>query len=221
MAGSRFLIGVTAHFGYPQPENGFIAASFDATDYCCRCGIGGLQNAPFRFRSEPKTRHSQFLQLNWIFDEFFVRPAVREALEGAGITGTSFGPAVHHRTGAKLGSIEQLRITTVLAPALDTTELQRVTCKRDNEEPPTPEAQQAALRYSPAYPYCGRVKYHWPEALCFRSSAFDSAPDVVKSYEWFGSGGGAARAVLVSERFEALLREQRWRGLYVKRVMLL
>ncbi|MEI9950198.1 MAG: hypothetical protein WDO74_14780 [Pseudomonadota bacterium] len=212
MTDRRYRIWATAHFGYPQPEEGYVAASYDTGAYCDRCGIGALQRAPFRFRAEPKARHSHFLQLNWIFDEFFVRPDVRDAIEHAGLVGVSFAPVVYHRSGTVLSSIEQLQVHGVLTPALDTSGLQTVTCKADNEEPSDPFPMQAALRYPPDYAYCGRIKYHWPKALSFRRGAFVAAPDVIKSWEWFGSGGRASRAILVSERFAELVRKHRWRG---------
>jgi hypothetical protein len=157
-----YQLYATGHFGYPQPESGYALATYDST-YCDRCGIGGVQRIPFRFRSEPKVRHSQFLQLNWVFDEFFVRPEVEAGLKEAGITGVTFGPALHHSTGRPLETIQQLTISSVLSAALDTVGLQPVTCKPDNEEGP-PWYGGGQPRYSPDYPYCGRVKHHWPKA---------------------------------------------------------
>ncbi len=63
------------HHGYPQPEDdfGYFDASYDLSNFCRICGIGAVQNAPLRLRAEPKAPHSQFLQLNWVFDEFFIR----------------------------------------------------------------------------------------------------------------------------------------------------
>src|ERR1700722_5708817 len=69
-----YRLQATGHFGYPQPEVGYESWVYDPNSYCGRCGIGGAQRNPFRFRSEPKARHSKFYQLNWVFDEFFVRP---------------------------------------------------------------------------------------------------------------------------------------------------
>jgi hypothetical protein len=221
MTNRRYVIGATSHFGYPQPENqGYMEASYDTSGYCDRCGVGAVQRAPFRFKAEPKARHSHFLQLNWIFDEFFVRADVREAFERAGLLGVSFLPAVHHRTGVPLSFVEQLQVHSVLSLALDTPDLQTVTCKPENEEPPLPLPMQASLRYLPDYPYCGRVKYHWPKILSFRAEAFVAAPDVIKSSEWFGSGGSASRAVIVSERFAELAEENGWRGISVEQVNL-
>jgi hypothetical protein len=202
----------TGHFGFPQPESGFALATYDST-YCDRCGIGGVQRIPFRFRSEPRARHSQFLQLNWVFDEFFVRPEVETGFKKAGVSGVAFGPALHNRTGQVLETVQQLMVLSVLPAALDVVGLQPVTCKPDNEEGPSWYGD-GQPRYAPDYPYCRRIKYHWPQtqALRFRPQAFAAAPDIVKSFEWFGSGGSAYRAILVSERVVETVEKYRWRG---------
>jgi hypothetical protein len=44
----------TWHHGYPQPEDEYMAATYDLTDYCPECGIGAKQNAPFCMKSEPR-----------------------------------------------------------------------------------------------------------------------------------------------------------------------
>ena len=208
-----YQLYATGHFGFPQPESGYAVATYDS-DYCDRCAIGGVQRIPFRFRSEPKARHSQFLQLNWVFDEFFVRPEVATSLKEAGITGVTFGPALHDKTSRALGTIQQLMISSVLSAALDIDGLQPVTCKPDNEEGP-PWCGGGEPRYPPDYPYCGRMKYHWPQtrALRFRPRPFQLAPDIVRSFEWFGSGGSASRAILASERVIATIEKNRWRGI--------
>ncbi|MFY9825628.1 MAG: hypothetical protein WAM82_29915 [Thermoanaerobaculia bacterium] len=212
-------------FGYPQPVDDYREITYDVSQYCDHCGIGGVQNAPFRLRSEPKARHSQFVQLNWVFDEFFVRREARQGLTAAGLTGFDFRPAVIHRKDRPSGEIEQMEILSVLQPALNPTGLQTVTCKERNEEweskrrrfpnwrPPVAESNS----------YCGRVKFHLEsrEPLRFDRSALAAAPDVVKSHEWFGSGGSAFRLVLVSQRFRRVVLEAKWRGLFFEPVELI
>ena len=208
-----YLLGVTSHFGYPQPEDSYVYTTYHTSDYCDRCGIGGKQRAPFRFRAEPKARRSHFLQLNWVFDELCVRPPVRDILEKAHVSGIAFGRAVLHKTGRPLESIVQLLVPTLLPPGLVVDGLQPVTCKPNNEEPPLPLPMQASLRYPPDYPYCGRVKYHWPSRLRLRRATFRAASDFAKSSEWFGSGGSASQAILCTGRVIGLVRKHRWRGL--------
>ena len=53
-------LSALGHHGYPQPEEdlGYHDATYDVSDYCPICGIGGVQNAPFRLRAELKASHS-------------------------------------------------------------------------------------------------------------------------------------------------------------------
>ena len=213
-----YVVGATSHFGYPQPEDGYARATYDVAGYCERCGAGGVQRRPFRFRSEPKPSHSQLLQLNWIFDELFVRPEVPDVFERERVTGVGFGPALHHRTGRALKGIQQLIILTILQPGLQTDGLQTVTCKPDNEEARSEFG--GPKRYPPDYPFCGRVKYHWRQPLAFAPHTFAEVPDIAKSHEWFGSGGAANRAILVSGRVVDLIKAHKWRGLRTEPVAL-
>lgn len=211
--------------GYPQPEDDYREITYDVSQYCDHCGIGGVQNAPFRLRSEPKARHSQFVQLNWVFDEFFVRREARQGLTAAGLTGFDFRPAVIHRKDRPSGEIEQMEILSVLPPALNPIGHQRVTCKERNEEWEIKRRRFPNSRSLVEEPnsYCGRVKFHLEHRglLRFDRSALAAAPDVVKSHEWFGSGGSAFRLVLVSQRFSRIVLEAKWRGLSFEPVELI
>ena len=163
-------------------------------------------------RAEFKASHSQFLQLNWVLDEFFLRDKARQGLRSAGITGIEDLAPVLHKKDRPSEQVVQMVVTTTLPPALDTTGLQSVTCKPRNEEWSPGRKGQSA---EPArQPYCGRLKY---AGMCkgpyrFARSAFVGAPDVVKSHEWFGSGGAAFRLVIVSQKFRQAVVAGKWRG---------
>ncbi len=202
----------TGYFGYPQPEGTYALETYDDS-HCDRCAIGGNQVAPFRMRSEPNARHSQFLKLNWGFDEIFVRPEVRLVFESLAFEGFEFESVLHHKSGKALETIHQLRIHSTLPVALVPDGLQTVTCKPNNEEG-LPWYGGGQPRYAPDYRYCGRVRYHWPQSqpLRFYANAFSTAPDIVKSLEWFGSGGSASRAILASERVIAVIENNGWCG---------
>ena len=94
-------MGATRHTGYPQPEDEYQYQVYDPNDYCDRCGIHPTQAAPFRLKLAPTVRDS-FRQLNWVFDEFFVTPQVRELFDRAGITGVGYGPCIQHSSGRPL-----------------------------------------------------------------------------------------------------------------------
>lgn len=210
-----FLVSASGHHGYPQPEDdsGYIDATYDAESCCPVCYIGKVQVAPFRLRTEPKASHSQFLQLNWVFDEFFVRATARDGLVSAGITGIQFLAPVLHKRNTPSEQIVQMRVQTVLMDALDTTGFQPVTCKPMNEEwfPSkwsTPDKESNR-------PFCGRIKYHATHRGPYRfaQEAFIGAPDLVKSSEWFGSGGIAFQQIIASQRFRQVVTKAKWRGL--------
>lgn len=225
--GEWFILSARGHHGYPQPEDDFsyIEATYDISNYCRHCGIGGKQNNPFRLRTEPKARHSQFVQLNWVFDEFFVRCEAREGLLASGLTGIDFVPAILHTKSLQYTEVEQLRVLSQLPPALDSSGLQTVTCKEHNEEWESikrrfPKYQDASLNENP---FCGRVKYHLMHRgqMRFERTAFHDVPDVVKSHEWFGSGANAFQLVLVSQRFRQVVEKAKWRGVEFEPVELM
>jgi len=210
-----FLVSALGHHGYPQPEDdfGYIDVTYESGSCCPVCRIGKVQVAPFRLRTEPKASHSQFLQLNWVFDELFVRATAREGLISAGITGIKFLAPVLHKRNTPSEQIVQIKIQTILVDALDTTGFQPVTCKSMNEEwrpnkwiTPDKESNR---------PFCGRIKYHSMHRGPYRFAreAFIGVPDLVKSTEWFGSGGGAFRRIIASQRFRQVVTEAKWRGL--------
>lgn len=202
------------HHGYPQPEDdfGYVQATYDVSGYCPTCGVGGVQRAPFRLRSEPKATHSQFVQLNWVFDEFFLRSAAREGLRRAGIRGIDFVTPLLHKKNQPSETLTQMVVQTTLPPALDAHGLQPVTCRPRNEE--WNPAHPLAYQRLEGRPYCGSLKFHMMRRGPFRfhRSAFAIAPDVVKSHEWFGSGGAADRIVIVSQRFRQTVLAAKWRG---------
>lgn len=219
------VMSALGHHGYPQPEDGFefMSATYDVSDYCVRCGIGAVQNAPFRLRDEPKAPRSQFLQLNWVFDEYFVREDAAAGLISAGLEGLQLRPVILHSKNRLSAQVKQMEIRTVLPRALDLSLHQAVTCKSENEEGDN-EAVIARVRQARwgHVSYCGRVKYHKEHRgpLRFDQRSLIGAPDVVKSFEWFGSGGAAHRLVLVSQRFRRTVQEGKWRGLAFEPVVL-
>lgn len=64
------------HHGFPMPDldDGYLECTYDTTNMCIECGIGASQRAPFRMSGEPKWGRNDILQLNWVFDAFFVTP---------------------------------------------------------------------------------------------------------------------------------------------------
>lgn len=95
--------------GYPQPEEdfGYLSATYDLTDYCSKCGNGCRQVRPFRLKSIPLLKRS-VMQLNWVFDEFFVSHEVwTEVFKPFGI---ECWPVIAHKSGEQVESLVQLKI---------------------------------------------------------------------------------------------------------------
>lgn len=65
------------HHGYPQPdehESRYLSVTYDLSGWCSMCGTGLRQKAPLQMKAEPKWGRRGILQLNWVFDEYFVTP---------------------------------------------------------------------------------------------------------------------------------------------------
>jgi hypothetical protein len=173
--------------GYPQPhedEFGYLQATFDLTDYCPVCGIGLRQKAPFQMKGEPQWGRRAILQLNWVFDEFFVKPDVwMTVFKPYGVGQRS----VENRAGRTLETVVQLVVDEVVP--LDTSGLASETCSS-----------------------CGRVKYlpitRGPIAPLIKQPK----GSMIKSAEYFGSGASAYREVIASRELAAAIRSAEVRG---------
>lgn len=171
---------------YPQPEDNFdyFGTTYNRPDFCEHCEVGKVQKAPFRMRREPKWGRRHVMQLNWVFDEFFIRPEVwHDVFRPFGV---GCRPVLKHHTGQELTSVVQLDVALVADAPLCLEGYPTETCTA-----------------------CGQVKY---QPICRGFfPAFDGEPgaDLFKSREWFGSGGSGNRAVMVSHRlFQAIEAHQ-------------
>lgn len=184
----------TSHFGYPQPEEdfGYKHVTYD-NGGCISCGIGFRQIAPFRFRKQPTMRHSKIIQLNWVFDEYFVTQEARSQLEASELTGLGFDEVLLHRSGNSIQTWSQMLVSQTLPPILRTSALALEAC-----------------------PACRQTKFNNPmgEQFVLAKPIPESTPDIIRSVEWFGSGSSAHRLVIVSKRFVQFARSNNWRGLH-------
>jgi len=166
------------HCGYPQPDEDYLSATYDLSAYCTVCGIGAKQRAAFRMNNEPNWRNNGILQLNWVFDEFFVKPIVWEMVfEPLGIPCRS----VLNNEGAELKNVVQL---TTTADEVDvvTDQLKAHRCES-----------------------CGRLKYEPVVRGWFPSLRTMPGLDLAKTKQHFGSGKRSFKGVLISQRCAAKL----------------
>ncbi len=188
-AGARWLeLMPEWHHGYPQPEDGFAFRNitYRLGSVCRTCGVGGIQVAPFRFTREPQWGRRHILQLNWIFDEFFVRPDVYEQVfKSEGIRSMD---AVKNRNGQALQTVVQIRVEQIVNTRV-------------------PEQMEPAECSE-----CGRSKYRPSGHGVFPPLEDEPSAHIVKSREGFGSGHSAFRAVLISSALYSKIRQAGIKG---------
>jgi hypothetical protein len=211
----------TGYFGYPQPEDTYFEMTYSIEDVCFQCKIGKKQINPFRFRSEPKAKHSQFLGLNWIFDEIFVREKVIEAFAKENLPGIRFSSPVFNKTQAPLETIKQLHVDTVLDPGLITDNLNFEICQKPIDK----KQIEFYKKNNPDYldkKFCGQKKYNYPMrgAMTLKKELFKNKPDFVRTFEWFGSGSSSSRPILISKRVREIILKEKLRGAFFRPVFL-
>jgi len=198
----------TGEYQYPQPEDnfGYLKATFNLDSYCNLCGIGKVQNAPFRLKTEPKQYNHQFWGLHWEFEPIFVRLETKIILEKEQIKGISFSQPVLHKKNVAIDNLYQLHVETILPKAFDSYNTKAITCKINNEENCNTDADLKC---------CSRVKFHHPMigGYLFDNSIFNPEFDIVHSFEYFGSGGSANRLQVVSKRFKQIIDKNKLKGL--------
>jgi hypothetical protein len=194
LAEARWLELLPAwHHGYPQPHEdvfGYRQATYDLTAFCEHCGVGLRQSAPFHMRGEPRWGRKGILQLNWVFDEFFVTPPVWAAVFEP--LGVPCRPVLAAR-GGELATVVQLVVDEVVDVFTDGLATGVCGwCKR---------AKILPVTRGPAPPLAGV-----PSTAMARTAA------------WFGSGGSAFRGVLVSQRVRQAMLAENVRGASMKPV---
>lgn len=212
----------TGYFGFPQPETkfGYLHVTYNGEKACPTCHIGLVQQDEFRFKSEPKAKHSHFLGLNWVFDEVFVRETVKDVFEKEQIQGLAYSRPLLHKSGMPVPGLFQWRVKVLVTEGLVTEHLKEEICEltKDEKQRQFLKAIQSKLLDGP---FCGKGKYNLPQgenSLVIRKAFFPTQLDVVRLDYAFGSGGNTQRPILVSERVKALLEREKWRGAFLKKV---
>lgn len=173
----------TGQFGYPQPEDdfGYLNQTYDMTNACPTCHIGLKQVDEFRFKSEPKAKHSYFIGLNWVFDQIFVRPPVEEIFTNEGVTGISFSSPVINKTGKPMEAIKQLRVDTVITGTLPVDRYEFEICEYPKEKS-TIKFLSAMKSPLLTGPFCGQKKYHYLPYRKFilKNDSLNNIPDFLE-----------------------------------------
>lgn len=190
--GTAKLLKVTPdwHHGYPEPNNNdeYKEQTYDLRNACPKCAIGKHQKAPFRMKSEPKWGKKQVLQLNWIFDEYFVIPEVYEIVFKP--FGIDYQEVLHPRTEKALKTVIQLRIDQVASCRLDLDGIEPQVCDECNKKKYLPHTRGMFPRLS---------------------RQFD-AP-IFKVQEYFGSGASAWRPIIITSEVYRSISANKLKGI--------
>lgn len=163
------------HAGYPMPDEnfGYLHETYDLSAYSSRSGIGKKQRGPFRINGEPRWGKRQILQLHWVYDVFFVLPAVwMDVLSRFGIPSME---VLNHKTGRRLESILQLVPQGVAESKLSLEGWPYETCTETGER-----------KYAP------HSKGFFP------GFTRECSGHYLQTQEYFGSGASAHKAVVIS-----------------------
>lgn len=205
---AEWFIVNAGEYQYPQPEDdfGYLKTTFNTENYCEKCGIGKLQNAPYRLRTIPKQHNNQFWGLHWEFEAIFVRQETKNILEKENIKAIHFSNPVLNKKNIPIEDFYQLQIGIILEKGFDNYNAQTITCKIDNEE---------NWNTNNNLKYCGKIKFHHPRigGYLFDKNIFNPNFDIVESSEYFGSGASASRLQIVSKRVKNLVEQNKLKGL--------
>lgn len=177
------------HWEYPQPEDEYLEVTYDLSGYCRQCGIGAVQKAPFRMKSEPRWGKNEILQLNWVFGEYFVKPALwKDVFEPRGVGSR---PVLDMDGKRELKTVVQLATSGEAVVEM-------------GSEAPTRCAS------------CGRAKYLPHVRGPFPRVARVPAVPLARTEQWFGSGASAYQVVLASRELVRALSSRKVRGVSFK-----
>jgi hypothetical protein len=174
------------HHGYPQPEEDFQykKTTYDLSHYCSACQIGARQVAPFQMKRPPIWGEKSVLQLNWVFDEYFVKPETwKRVFERFGI---KCRPVLQHPSGQEMETVVQLDISERAELLMES--YPRVQCQR-----------------------CGTRSYLHVNG--FFPSPAATGQHLFKSLQWFGDGSVPVQAVVVSQPLYRAIQDAKIRGL--------
>jgi hypothetical protein len=200
-----YIIG-TSQYQYPQPEDsyGYRNITFNLDNYCPLCGIGKIQNNPYRLKHEPKQKPNLFWGLHWEYEPIFVREEIKNIFEKEKINRIHFSQPVIHKSNKPIERFYQLHIETILEKGFITDNANTVTCKINNEE---------GRNKNDELKCCGRIKYNSCRILEFDKKIFSHGNDFCLTNEYFGSGLSAYRRTIISKKIYEIIKKYKLRGL--------
>jgi hypothetical protein len=161
--------------GYPQPEDykKFISQTYDLSDFCNVCGIGAVQKNPFQLRVQPKWNKNLIFNINWVFDELFVKKDIYETIFHP--LGIDFWPVLNVKKLEVITDTVQLKLPNSPIPLMLDSQKHFI-CKACRRKKFSPQIAG----------YFPKLKSHPNELSLF------------KSQEYFGFDSSAFKRIIIS-----------------------
>jgi hypothetical protein len=180
--------------GYPQPDDGFAyrETTYNNRNFCSKCGCGLEQKEEFHMIKQINWGNKNFLMLYWIEDELFVSNKVTEDFERHNISGITLMPVKKSKSDEEFSNIKQMKVNCILKKGLilDESEIkERTVCENCHEE-------KFVLKDN--------------MELSFKKDLFENCPDIIKTYERFGTGLIAARKIIISRKVASIIIRNGW-----------
>jgi hypothetical protein len=186
LSADYLAMNATSQHGYPQPEDDYLEECYNLTYYCEKCGLGASQIAPLRMRAEPNWGTRQIIQLNWVFDEFFVKPEIYDSIFSK--LGLGSRVVMHNKKNVALDTVVQLEIPVVESPAvMDGYKFQ--VCEN-----------------------CYKKKYYPFEVGKYPALSKLTKLPIFKSQEFYGDGASGYHQVFVNQETYRLFLDKRIKG---------
>ena len=194
---SKFLvIEPEWHLGYPMPDEdfGYLKLTYSLDEHCFKCGVGKRQRSPFKMKNEPNWGNKNMLQLNWIFDEYFIKPEIYDKIFKP--LGVQKLPVLHYSSGKELKTVVQIKIPNNSEVSLYKNDLPYEKC---NE--------------------CNRIKYLPHTRGMFPRIIKVKGNYIFKTKENFGSGSRSYKEIIINQKLGRIFIENEVKGIHFKPII--
>jgi hypothetical protein len=178
--------------GYPQPEDdfGYIGTTYKKESYCKNCGTGLVQQEPFRIKKEPNWGTKKMFELNWIFDEIFVRKEIYEQVFRK--YDVDYKEVLQYKKETIIENIVQLILPTSKS-------------KINIENQPFETCNSCGIKK-----YSLQIKGFFPSLI-----ENDNPFQIFKSQEYFGSGANAHKKIFITQKLRQELLLQKVKSQFI------
>ena len=182
------------HHYYPEPSDdfGYLTKTYKENSYDLISKIGKVQQNNFFIRKKPKWGNKHLLQLNWVFDEFFLKKDIFDKFfKPLGIQNRN---VQYYRTNDIVENMVQLIIPEDQYAELDM------------------NGYEVKVEFEHYKRYFPHTRGFFPEIL--NSDDIDPNTHIIKSDVYFGDGGSSYRAIFVRNSLFKELMKYKLKGVY-------